>query len=238
MLKAVNFYLVIVITFLSLHVQANADFHKEDKAPRIMSSVPKAHLNKHGKQFVKNYLKTSGDDLNNVKSKSDIPFNIIDSIFRIQGLPLELKYLAVVESELKSSARSRVGAVGPWQLMPATAKILGLKVSKKVDERKNYYKSTRAAARYLKDLYQEFGDWFLVLAAYNGGPGPVYAAMRKSGSHNFWSLQAYLPRESRDHVKKFIATRYFFEGTKKAPALNNTAVRSNVNTENNLAVNN
>ena len=166
-----------------------------------------------------------------------IPFNIIDSVFREQGLPLELKYLAVIESDLKSSARSHVGAVGPWQLMPGTARILGLKVTKRVDERKNYYKSTRAAARYLKDLYQEFGDWFLVLAAYNGGPGPVYTAIHKSGSRNFWALQAYLPRESRDHVKKFIATRYFFERfkTEPMPAANSVA-HANTVPENSFAV--
>jgi membrane-bound lytic murein transglycosylase D len=87
-----------------------------------------------------------------------------------------------------------------------------LKTTGQYDERTNYYKSTIAAARYLKDLYMEFDDWLLVLAAYNGGPGPVYKAMHESGSKNFWVLQNYLPSESRDHVKKFIATHYYFEG--------------------------
>jgi membrane-bound lytic murein transglycosylase D len=97
--------------------------------------------------------------------------------------------------------------------MPSTARILGLKINARCDERKNYYKSTRAAARYLKDLHEEFGDWFLVFAAYNGGEGPVYSAMRQSGSKNFWTLQHYLPEETREYVKKFIATCYYFEGT-------------------------
>jgi membrane-bound lytic murein transglycosylase D len=96
--------------------------------------------------------------------------------------------------------------------MPATAQILGLKTSHQNDERTNYYKSTIAAAKYLRDLYAEFNDWLLVLAAYNGGPKPVYNAIQKSGSKNFWILQNYLPAESRDHVKKFIATHYYFEG--------------------------
>jgi membrane-bound lytic murein transglycosylase D len=96
--------------------------------------------------------------------------------------------------------------------MPATAHLLGLKITRKYDERTNYYKSTIAAARYLKDLYAEFDDWLLVLAAYNGGSRPVYTAIRKSGSKNFWTLQDYLPAESREHVKKFIATHYYFEG--------------------------
>jgi membrane-bound lytic murein transglycosylase D len=129
------------------------------------------------------------------------------------GLPAELKYLAVIESELKSTATSWAGAVGPWQLMPETARVLGLKVNRKVDERKSYTKSTNAAALYLRDLYNEFGDWLLVIAAYNGGPANVYAAIKKSqGSRNFWKLQYYLPAETRMHVKKFIGTHYVFEG--------------------------
>ena len=96
--------------------------------------------------------------------------------------------------------------------MPATARALGLKVSKRSDERVDYQKSTHAAARHLKDLYNEFGDWLLVIAAYNGGSGNVYSAIRKSGSRNFWNLQYYLPAESRTHVKKFIGTHYIFEG--------------------------
>ena len=126
-------------------------------------------------------------------------------------LPLQLKYLAVIESELKASAVSRVGARGPWQLMPSTAHVLGLQVNRRSDERTNYYKSTKAAAEYLRDLHHEFGDWLLVLAAYNGGPGPVYRAIHQAHSRNFWTLQSYLPAESRQHVKKFIATAWYFE---------------------------
>jgi hypothetical protein len=89
---------------------------------------------------------------------------------------------------------------------------LGLTVNHKSDERQNYYLSTRAAAKYLRDLHRQFGDWLLVLAAYNGGPVPVYRAIRKAHSRNFWVLEKYLPAESRQHVKKFIATTYYFEG--------------------------
>jgi membrane-bound lytic murein transglycosylase D len=123
-----------------------------------------------------------------------------------------MKYLAVIESDLKTTAVSRVGAKGMWQLMPGTARDLGLKVTKKYDERTHAYKSTVAAAKYLRDLYAEYGDWLLVLAAYNGGPGKVNYAIRKSGSRNFWVLQHYLPAESRGHVKRFIGTHYYFEG--------------------------
>ncbi len=136
----------------------------------------------------------------------------MDKVFAKNGLPAELKYLAVVESELKSTARSGAGAVGPWQLMPATARALGLKVTKTKDERRDYVKSTHAAAKYLKSLYDEFGDWLLTIAAYNCGSGGVYDAIKKSRSRNFWELQYYLPSESRNHVKKFISTHYIFEG--------------------------
>jgi hypothetical protein len=180
-------------------------YHRRHEAPQIK-------LNRKEALFVKKYIKNSGGNLEVIKTRSAIPFYIIDSVFNRYGLPPELKYLAVIESELKPSALSHVGARGPWQLMPSTARDLGLKVTRQCDERINYYKSTRAAALYLRDLYVQFDDWLLVLAAYNGGPKPVFAAIRESGSKNFWVLQDYLPEESRDHVKKFIATHYFFEG--------------------------
>ncbi len=180
--------------------------------PELLSEMPHIQLNKKEALFVRTYIKNRGDCLVNVKKRSIIPFYIIDSVFNANGVPIELKYLSVIESELKSSALSHVGARGPWQLMPETARILGLKVNRQTDDRTDYYKSTRAAARYLKDLYAQFDDWLLVLAAYNGGPKPVYKAIRKSGSRNFWNLQKYLPAESWEHVKKFIATHYYFEG--------------------------
>jgi membrane-bound lytic murein transglycosylase D len=169
-------------------------------------------LNPHAIGFVQDYMADNSDDLLKMKEWSTPYFNIIDGVLSKYGLPTQLKYLAVIESELKSTALSGVGARGPWQLMPQTARELGLKVSRGKDERINYYKSTHAAAMYLKDLYNQFGDWLLVIAAYNGGPVPVMAAIRKSGSRNFWTLQYYLPAESRTHVKKFIATQYVFEG--------------------------
>jgi membrane-bound lytic murein transglycosylase D len=185
---------------------------KNTTEPDLTISAPEIKLNNKEALFVRTYIKHRGDCLYNVKKRSYIPFYIIDSVFNVYELPVELKYLSVIESELKASAKSRVGARGPWQLMPGTARILGLKVNRHTDERTNYYKSTKAAARYLRDLYAQFDDWLLVLAAYNGGPEPVLRAIRKSHSRNFWTLQKYLPKESREHVKKFIATHYYFEG--------------------------
>jgi membrane-bound lytic murein transglycosylase D len=169
-------------------------------------------LNPRAVTFVHDYMAKNSRDLEEIRDWALPYFNLMDKVFTKNGMPVELKYLAVVESQLKSAACSSAGAVGPWQLMPATARGLGLRVGKGKDERKDFYKSTNAAAKYLKALYAEFGDWLLVIAAYNGGPGYVYNAIKKSHSRNFWDLQYYLPTESRNHVKKFISTHYIFEG--------------------------
>ena len=186
----------------------NAKFSQTNKSKTAVSLSDE----RRGMKFVNSYIRNSDERLVNVKERSEGPFAIIDSVLHRYNLPLQLKYLAVIESELKPTALSRVGAKGPWQLMPRTAHVLGLKVNRRSDERMNFYKSTSAAAKYLRDLHNEFGDWLLVLAAYNGGPRPVYRAIHKSHSRNFWALQNYLPAESREHVKKFIATTYYFEG--------------------------
>jgi membrane-bound lytic murein transglycosylase D len=195
--------------------------------------APAVTLNPKAKLFVAGYLKTNNEALVKIKKRSAPYFQIIESIFEKRGLPTELKYLAVIESELKTSAVSRVGAVGPWQLMPGTARALGLKVTSRYDERKLYYKSTVAVAKYLKDLYAEFDDWLLVIAAYNGGPGTVYKAIKKSGSRNFWQLQYALPAETRSHVKRFIGAHYYFDEklsettlTKKEAALYRQAMET------------
>jgi len=169
-------------------------------------------LNPRAISFVQDYMDHHTKRLEQMKGWGKPYFDMMDGILVSQGLPGELKYLAVVESNLKSSAFSWAGAVGPWQFMPGTAKKMGLKVSQYRDERTDYHKSTTAAARYLKELFSIYGDWLLVIAAYNGGAGSVNSAIRKSHSRNFWDLQYYLPTESRNHVKKFIATHYIMEG--------------------------
>jgi len=169
-------------------------------------------LNPRAISFVQDYMGHHTKRLEQMKGWGKPYFDMMDGILAAQGLPGELKYLAVVESNLKSSAFSWAGAVGPWQFMPATAKKMGLKVNQYRDERTDYSKSTSAAARYLKELFSIYGDWLLVIAAYNGGAGNVNSAIRKSHSRNFWNLQYFLPTESRNHVKKFIATHYIMEG--------------------------
>jgi membrane-bound lytic murein transglycosylase D len=169
-------------------------------------------MNPRAISFVQDYMIRHTRSLTRMKDWGRPYFDMMDGILRAHGLPQELKYLAVIESDLKSSALSWAGAVGPWQFMPATARRMGLRVDQYVDERTDYYKSTHAAARYLTELFGQYGDWLLVIAAYNGGAGNVNSAIRKSNSHDFWDLQYYLPEESRNHVKKFIATHYIMEG--------------------------
>ena len=184
----------------------------EDLFLAEMNGSNGAKLNPRTLTFVQDYMDRNTDDLMKLKNWGRPYFNMMDGILTKYGLPVELKYLAVIESQLKSTAVSWAGAVGPWQFMPGTARGYGLNVSRSRDDRRDYVKSTHAAAKYLTNLYKEFGDWLLVIAAYNGGPGVVYNAIKKSGSRNFWNLQYYLPTESRNHVKKFIGTHYIFEG--------------------------
>ena len=174
-------------------------------------SKPEVSLNKNVKKFVETFIQKEQKDLRKIGDRSKTIFPIMEEIFTAYNLPTELKYLAAVESELKAKAHSHAGAIGYWQLMNETAAELGLKISGKTDERKHLRKSTMAAAKYLKSLYKTYEDWLLVIAAYNTGPGVVNKAIKKVGSRQYWRLQAYLPAETRGHVKRYIAIHYFFE---------------------------
>ncbi len=187
-----------------------------------------SQVNPNAESYMQDYLNSHSKGLIQMKSWGQPYFTLIDNILAQYGLPKELKYLAVIESNLSARATSWVGAGGPWQFMPYTARDYGLVVNSVVDERRDYYKSTHAAARYLLTLYRQMKDWLLVIAAYNGGPGRVYSAIKKSGSRNFWSLQYNLPTESRNHVKKFIATHYIMEGTGGITTASNTGGNYNL----------
>lgn len=140
---------------------------------------------------------------------SYVYFPMFEEYLAKYNLPLELKYLAMVESALNPVAGSRVGAKGLWQFMYATGKDYGLRQSTLYDDRYDPVKETDAACRYLQSLYARYGDWFLVLAAYNSGPGTVNKAMmRAGGAKNYWTISRYLPRETQDYVPAFIAVTY------------------------------
>lgn len=189
-------------------------------------NAPVISLNKHAAIYVSDYITRNIELLQEIELKSAKYFKVTDAVFSKYGLPVELKYLAVIESELNTKARSHVGARGAWQLMPETARDLSLKITSGYDERIHFYKSTVAAAKYIRDLYRIFDDWLLVIASYNAGPRPVFDAIKKSGSRDFWKLQKYLPAETREHVKKFISTQYYFEGKGSVTTLTKAEVIS------------
>ena len=161
---------------------------------------------------IKSYLKRNKKGMERLMALSTYYFPLFEQKLDIYNIPLEIKYLAIVESALNPRARSRVGATGLWQFMFATGKMHGLDVSSYVDERMDPVLATEAAAQYLSTLYRVFEDWDLVLASYNSGPGNVSKAIRRSGgSTNYWNLRPFLPRETAGYVPAFLATMYIFE---------------------------
>src|SRR5690606_33761104 len=194
--------------------QAKTGSNLSDSLITAAPAPPPVCLNEEAELYAKKFAQRNTYTLDIVTKRSKTYFPIMERILVSHGLPKELKYLAVIESNLSTKSKSRVGAVGLWQLMPVTARWMGLKVNERQDERTHASKSTHAAAKYLKILYKMFkGDWLLTIAAYNSGPGPVLEAIKKTGSRNFWKLQNHLPKETRHHVKRFISVHYYFEGT-------------------------
>jgi membrane-bound lytic murein transglycosylase D len=171
-------------------------------------SVP---LNPSIVSFVKSFISRESTDYSSMRNWGKSYFSLFDKILSKYNIPCQLKYLAVIESSLQPAMVSTAGAVGPWQIMPDEAREYGLSTGKH-DERKDFTKSTTVAAKMLSKLYDHFGDWLLVIAAYNAGEGRVKQAIKKAGSTSFWAIQNFLPAETRNHVKKFIATHYYFEG--------------------------
>ena len=161
---------------------------------------------------IKGYLKHRRTSMERLMGLSHFYFPMFEQEFDNYNIPLEMKYLAIVESALKPRARSRVGATGIWQFMYGTGKEHDLQVSSYVDDRSDPIKSTTAAAQYLGRMYKIFGDWDLALAAYNSGPGNVNKAIRRSGGYkNYWNIRKNLPRETAGYVPAFLATMYIFE---------------------------
>ena len=162
-------------------------------------------------KVIKSYLKYRKKYYPNFMARAAYYFPMIEKYLDQYDIPLEMKYLALVESALKPAAKSRVGATGLWQFMYATGKQYGLNVSSYVDERQDPIKATIAACKYLNHLYKIFGDWDLALAAYNSGPGNVTKAIRRSGGYkNYWNIRPFLPKETAGYVPAFYATMYLF----------------------------
>ena len=176
-----------------------------------MGTMIPMEYNSYVHAYINLYTQKRRGQVERMLGLSDIYFPIFEAELDRQGMPMELKHLPVVESALNPHARSRVGATGLWQFMLATGKIYGLDVTSYLDERKDPYKATEAAVRYLKNMYKTYGDWLLVIAAYNCGPGNVNKAIARSGGkRNFWEIRDNLPRETRGYVPAFIAATYVF----------------------------
>ena len=201
----------------------DAEMHKKILA--IPAAIPMKFHPEVGR-IARYFLLEKRDYMTRMLTASKTYFPIFEEVLDQHNLPIELKYLAIVESALNPQARSRVGATGLWQFMHGTAKHEGMEINSLVDERSDIYKSTEHAAIYLKKLYNIYGDWLLALAAYNSGPGNVNKAIRNSGGYDFWTIKHKLPRETQNYVPSFIAIVYAMHYAKEyklnpgKPALN------------------
>jgi membrane-bound lytic murein transglycosylase D len=185
-----------------------ADTVYESRIRRI-NSVIKLPFNNIIRNHIHVYTIKQRDKFSAVLGLKDYYFPMIEDIFDSYGLPAELKYMAVIESALNVNAVSRMGATGLWQFMYSTGRMYGLTINSVVDERRDPVKSTHAAAKYIRDLYNIYKDWTLVIAAYNCGPGNVNKAIRRSGNKkDYWQIFYRLPRETRGYIPQYVAAAY------------------------------
>ena len=203
----------------------NPEYSKEEFIERLyrMPCVMEMAYNDVVQKFIDRYSGRLRRSISYMLGASNFYMPIFEEALEMYQLPLELKFLPIIESALNPTAVSRVGAAGLWQFMPATGKQYGLKLNSLVDERRDPVKSSQAAARYLRDLYKIFGDWNLVIAAYNCGPENINKAIRRANNvtslkgadgeplpvvKDYWHIYPYLPRETRGYVPAFIAANY------------------------------
>ncbi len=189
----------------------NPTFTQEEIIDRLqrIPSVMELSYNKPVQECIDRYSGKIRSTVSYMLGASNFYMPIFEEALEAYGLPLELRYLPVIESALKPTAVSRAGATGLWQFMLQTGKLYNLEVNSLVDERRDPIKSSWAAARFLSDLYKVFGDWNLVIAAYNCGPANVTKAItRSNGVTDYWQIYPYLPKETRGYVPAFIAANY------------------------------
>ena len=221
---------LVVVTFLNIFAVNNAFSHTtalsekaykpsvpsfseqdiRDRLDNISSVIDINYTSEVGrriKEYTVNYRKAGEQILGRV----DLFFPLFEKEIHERDLPDELKYIAIVESNLKPTATSQLGAAGLWQFMSSTGRMKGLKINHAIDERRDPVKSTKAALEYLNDLYCEFDDWTLAIAAYNCGPGNVKKAIRRGGSYNYWDIRRFLPRETQHYVPRIIAAMYLMQ---------------------------
>lgn len=166
-------------------------------------------FNEHVSHYIDVFATSWQHKLKEVITLSEVYFPIYEEILDREQVPMEIKYLSVIESALNPVAISRAGAVGPWQFMPATGRLYKLDINSQVDERSHIEHSTVAASKYLSAMYRTYGDWLVALASYNCGPGNINKAIRRSGGKKtFWEIYPYLPQQTRNYIPKYIAMAY------------------------------
>jgi membrane-bound lytic murein transglycosylase D len=193
------------------HYEFVPDFTYAEVEERIqkMDLEMDFELNDRIFSFIQYFTVRNRDYIKMVLGRKEQYFPMYEETMRNQGMPVEIQHLSIIESSLDPKIKSRVGAMGLWQFMPATGREYGMHVNPDIDERMDPEKSTLAAAKYLKALYKMFGDWEVALAAYNCGPGNVRKAIRKAGGKTtFWGIYNFLPKETRNYVPQFQAMLY------------------------------
>ncbi|HMI06231.1 MAG TPA: LysM peptidoglycan-binding domain-containing protein [Flavobacterium sp.] len=230
------------LTNLDLYNDLSTDIKNIDLNEKVDYDLPTELLKKRLKEMdakspfhieynpqlenlIKNFLKNRKKSYERLMAISEYYFPMFEEALSKQNVPLEIKYLAIVESALNPKAVSRVGATGLWQFMYQTGKQYNLGIDSYVDERSDPLKASEAAAQYMSNMYKIFGDWDLVLASYNSGPGNVAKAIRRSGGQqNYWNIKKYLPQETQGYVPAFLATMYIYEYHKEHGIVPNRAL--------------
>jgi len=195
-------------TYTSNGYPVYSDAEIELRIKNLSGLAVTPQLDRVVKSYIKTYSVLKRDKTERMLGKLVMYFPLFEKYLMENGMPSDIKYLSVVESALNPVAKSRVGAGGLWQFMPATGKEYGLRITSRLDERSDPHKSTKAAIKYLKRLHNKYQNWELALAAYNSGPGRVNRAIRRGRSRDFWRIKKYLPKETRNYVPAFVAANY------------------------------